>query len=200
MKGAGDRALLVAVKRPSPTADNPTVTATLSPPVRIVAALGALAAVGLAVFFFLLGRPTGETDSLAAPIVRPTTPATQQTPKPAAAKPRAATPATPKSGFPLPVDRALKNRRVVVVALYVPGASVDAVVRKEARAGAIAAGAAYVAIPATNSRLVEPLIAKTGVLPEPAVVVVKRPGVVAATFGVTDRELVAQAALQAKKR
>lgn len=175
------------------------MTATLSPPVRVVAVLGVLAALGLAAFFFLLGRPTAETEPLAAPIVRPTTPATQPTPKPAAAKPRVATPALPRSGFPLPVDRALKNRRVVVVALYVPGASVDAVVRKEARAGALAAGAAYVAIPATSSRLVEPLIAKTGVLPEPAVVVVKRPGVVAATFGVTDRQLVAQAALQAKR-
>ena len=176
------------------------MTATLSPPVRIVAVLGALAAVGLAVFFFLLGRPTAETEPLVAPIVRPTTPVTQQAPRPAVAKPRPATAVISRSGFPLPVDRALKNRRVVVVALYLPGASVDAVVRKEARAGAIAAGAAYVSIPATSARLVEPLIAKTGVLPEPAVVIVKRPGVVAATFGVTDRELVAQAALQAKKR
>jgi hypothetical protein len=175
------------------------MTATLSPPVRIVAVLGVLAAVGLAVFFFLLGRPATEAELVAVPITRPAAPTTQPTSKPITAKPRTA-PATPKSGFPLLVDRALENRRVVVVALYMPGASVDAVVRKEARAGAIRAGAGYVAIPATSSRLVEPLIAKTGVLPEPAVVIVKRPGVVTATFGVTDRDLVAQAALQAKKR
>jgi len=175
------------------------VTATLSPPVRIVAVLGVLAAAGLAVFFFLLGRPATEAEPVAVPITRPTTQTAQPTSKPIAVKPRTTAPATPKSGFPLVVDRALKSRRVVVVALYVPGASVDAVVRKEARAGAIRAGAGYVAVPATQSRLVELLIAKTGVLPEPAVLIVKRPGVVTATFGVTDRDLVAQAALQAKK-
>ena len=42
------------------------------------------------------------------------------------------------------------------------------------------------------------LVAKTGVLPDPAVVVVRRPGVVTATLGVSDRETVEQAVAEAK--
>ena len=43
-------------------------------------------------------------------------------------------------------------------------------------------------------------MAKTGVLPDPAVLVIRRPGVVEATLGVTDRETVAQAVAQARAR
>jgi hypothetical protein len=176
------------------------VTATLSPPIR-VAVVVLVAATGLAAAFLLLGRTATQAEPVAAPvapIARPAAPtAKPATPKPAPA--RAAAPA-PKSGLPLSVDRALRHRRVVVVSVYLPGSAVDAVVRAEARAGAERAGAAFVAIPATSSKLLAPLVAKTGVLPEPAVVVVTRPGAIAATFGVTDRDLVAQAALHAKKR
>jgi hypothetical protein len=177
------------------------VTATLSPPIRIAVVVGLVVATGLAAAFFLLGRTAAETDPVAASVTRPaTTPATASpaTATPAV-KPAKARAASTKSGFPAPVDRALRQRKVVVVSVYMPGSAVDALVRKEARAGAARAGAAYVAIPATSSKLLGPLIAKTGVLPDPAVVVVKRPGVVVATFGVTDRDLVAQAALQAKR-
>jgi hypothetical protein len=92
----------------------------------------------------------------------------------------------------------LRKHPVVVVAIYMPGASVDAVVRREARAGARAARAGYVAVSALSERLVRPLVAKTGVLPAPAVLVIQRPGVVRATLGVTDSETVAQAVAQAR--
>jgi hypothetical protein len=46
---------------------------------------------------------------------------------------------------------------------------------------------------------VRPLLAKTGVLPDPAVIVLERPGVVRATLGVTDRVTVAQAVAQARR-
>lgn len=179
------------------------MTATLSPPVRIAVVVGLVAATALAAAFFLLGRTPTDTEPAAASVTRPaTTPVTAPTPtsKPAV-RPAQARPASvpSRSGFPAPVDRALRQRKVVVVSVYVPGSAVDAVVRREARAGAARAGAAYVAIPATSSKLMGPLVAKAGVLPDPAVVIVKRPGVVAATFGVTDRELVTQAALQAKR-
>jgi hypothetical protein len=81
----------------------------------------------------------------------------------------------------------------------VPGARVDRDVRAAARAGASASGAGYVAISALSERLVRPLVAKTGVLPDPAVVIVKRPDVVTTTLSVTDRETVAQAVAQAKR-
>ncbi|MDH4340969.1 MAG: hypothetical protein OEW47_11485, partial [Thermoleophilia bacterium] len=105
----------------------------------------------------------------------------------------------PKSGFPAPVDRALRRRGVVVVAIYMPGAAVDAVVRAEARAAAVRSRVGYVAISALNERLVGSLVAKTGVLPDPAVLVIKRPGVVTATLSVTDRKTIAQAVAQARR-
>ncbi|MFO7571065.1 MAG: hypothetical protein R6W48_00495 [Gaiellaceae bacterium] len=180
------------------------MTATISPPVRIVAALGIAAAVGLAAFMFLLGGPAEDSATTAAPLARATTPSTPPVTRPASQAPATTAPEPPaalqsKSGLPLVVERALQNRKVAVIAVYMPGASVDAAVRKEARAGAIKAGAAYLALPATNARLLGPLVAKAGVLPSPAVVIVKRPGVVVTTFGVTDRDLVAQAAKQARR-
>ncbi len=172
--------------------------ASISPPVRVFALVAVLAAVGFAAFVFLTGR------SQAAELTAAPTPAVTPSPvkpAPAATKPagtRKAPVRTPKSGFPAPVDRALRYNRVVVIALYLPGAAVDAQVRAEARAGAARARVGFVALSAASERLVRPLIAKTGVLPQPAVVIVRRPGVVKATLGVTDAGTVAQAALQAK--
>lgn len=177
------------------------MSVTLTPPVRVFAFVGVLVAVGLAAFLFLL-RPTG--DDSAASVTKPVTkqtPATERaTPAPAPA-PRA-TPrpaALPASGFPLPIDRALRRNPVVVVVVYLPGASVDSVVRREAKAGARTARAGYVAVSALSERLVRPLVAKTGVLPAPAVLVLERPGVVATTLGVTDRQTVVQAVAQARR-
>jgi hypothetical protein len=175
------------------------MSVTLTPPVRVFALVGGLIAVGLALFVFLL-RPGGD-DTAAAPSTQ--APPSSQVTKPSnsAGAPRA-TPsrpaALPASGFPPPVHRALRRNRVVVVAVYMPGASVDAVVRREARAGARAARAGYVAVSALSERLVRPLVAKTGVLPAPAVLVIARPGVVEASLSVTDRETVAQAVAQAR--
>ena len=177
------------------------MSVTLSPPIRIFAFVGVLAALGLAVFFFVMGRSAAEsttdTPLVTQPVTLSTQPATPATPPAKPVRPRAD--ALPPSGFPLPVHRALRRNRVVVVAVYMPGASVDAVVRAEAKAGARSGGAAYVPLSALSGRLMEPLVAKTGVLPNPAVVVVKRPGVVTATLGVTDRQTVAQAVVQARK-
>jgi hypothetical protein len=175
---------------------------TLSPPVRVFAFAGGLIAVGLAVFLFLL-RPGGDdaTTALSKPAA-PRSQVTTPSKPPATAAPRA-TPARltalPPSGFPLPIHRALRKHPVVVVAVYMPGASVDALVRREAKTGARTARAGYVAVSALSERLVRPLVAKTGVLPAPAVVVLRRPGVLTATLSVTDRETVAQAVAQARR-
>lgn len=175
---------------------------TLTPPIRVFAFVGVLVAVGLAAFLFLL-RPTGDDSTAAAtrPVAKPANAARPTAPRPATPVPRA-TPrpaALPASGFPLPIHRALRRNRVVVVSVYVPGASVDTAVRREARAGARAARAGYVAVSAFSDRLVRPLVAKTGVLPAPAVLVLRRPGVVTTTLGVTDRQTVAQAVAQARR-
>lgn len=177
---------------------------TLSPPIRIFAFVGILGAVALAAFFFIVARPgVGEESALLAPPKATSTPAVA-TPKPtqrpaAAPRPRPAQAFQTESGFPLKVDRALRRHRVVVVAVYLPGASVDRIVLGEARAGAIQAGAGYVRVSALNERVARQLVAKTGVLPEPAVLVVRRPGVVLTTLSVTDRDTVAQAVAIARR-
>ncbi len=178
-----------------------TVSVTASPPIRVAVLVGVLVATGLAAFVFLVGRGVSDEGTTAptAPVTRPVVPKTL-TPKVARPAPvtRPATPAT-KSGFPAPVDHALRYRRVVVVAVYIPGAAVDAVVRAEARAAASSTRAGFVAISALNERLVRLLVAKTGILPDPAVVIVKRPGVVTATLSVTDRDAIAQAVVQTRR-
>jgi hypothetical protein len=104
------------------------------------------------------------------------------------------------SGLPGAVAHALRYSRVVVVAVYVPGASVDAYVRGEARAAAKMSRAGYVGVSASSEAALGRLVSKTGVLPDPAVVVIKRPGTVTATLSVADRETIAQAVLQARTR
>ena len=174
---------------------------TLNPPTRVTALVGALVLTGLAAIVFFLGRGAlGEAASApptSAPVTKPAG-AVQVAPKPAVTsrvkpKPRVA------SGFPAKIDHALRYSRVVVVSVSMPGAAVDAIVRREAHAGAKASRAGFVAISATNERAVSGLVAKTGVLPAPAVVIVKRPGVVETTFSVTDAGTVAQAVTQARR-
>lgn len=176
-----------------------TVSMTLNPPIRVAALIGALVATGLVAFVFLIGRGASETDA-SAPTKLATKPSTQTTP-PNVTRARAAAPrvVVTKSGFPAPIDRVLRRRGVAIVAVFMPRAAVDAAVRTEARAAAIRSRAGYVAISALNERLVRSLVAKTGVLPAPAVLVVKRSGVVTATLSVADRDTIAQAVAQARR-
>jgi len=176
---------------------------TLSPPVRMAAIVSALFLTGLAGFLFLLGRGSPDGSSPAArstPVI--SQPAAQPTPSattPAAPKPVAhRRPVTFAPGFPDAIGRALRYNRVVVVAVYVPGASVDAFVRKEARAAAKMSRAADLGLSPSRKTALERLVSKTGLLPDPAVVVIRRPGEVAATLSVADRQTIAQAVLQAK--
>ena len=174
------------------------MSVTLNPPIRIAALVGALLLTGLAAVALLLGRGAlgGADTEAATPLQKPAARA-ETTQRPVAApraKSRVAT------GFPVTIDHALRYSRVVVVSVSMPGAAVDAVVRREARDGAKASRAGFVALNATNERAVSALVAKTGFLPAPAVVVVKRPGVVATTFSVTDAGTIAQAVAQARRR
>ena len=176
------------------------MSVTLTPPTRIAALIGALVLTGLAAIVLLLGRGMlggGETGAAVTP-TQVTKPAARATapPKPAAAprpKPHIS------SGLPAKIDHALRYSRVVVVSVSMPGGAVDAIVRREARAAAKTSRAGFVAISATNERAVSGLVAKTGVLHAPAVVIVKRPGVVATTFSVTDAGTIAQAVAQARR-
>lgn len=176
---------------------------TLSPPVRVVALVAALALTGLAGFLFLMGRGNaGSTAPAASPIVQPPS---RTTPKPAQSPAATSTAPVVKpkpvrlvSGWPDVVTHALRYNRVVVVAVYVPGASVDAFVQAEAQAAAKMARAAYIGVSTEHETALQRIVLKAGVLPDPAVVVVKRPGTVSTTLGVADRQTIAQAVLQAK--
>ena len=169
---------------------------TFSPPTRLTALIGALVLTCLAAVVFTLGRGKLAGDEPMAT----STPVARTTQKPAGVKAPAAKPKSRvASGFPPRIDHALRYNRVVVVSVSMPGAAVDAVVRKEARAAARATRAAFVPVSALNERAVSGLMAKTGVLPDPAVVVVKRPGVVVATFSVTDAGTIAQAVAGARR-
>ena len=86
------------------------------------------------------------------------------------------------------------------MSVSIPGAAVDAQVRSEARAAAKLGRAAFVPLSALNETAMSGLMAKTGVLPDPAVVIVKRPGTVVSTFSVADAGTIAQAIAEARRR
>jgi hypothetical protein len=104
----------------------------------------------------------------------------------------------PPSGFPVVVDRALQQHRVVVVSLVVPGARVDEIAAAEAEAGAKLSGAGFLALNVLNEGVARALVAKLDSVQDPSVLVVKRSGDVAIELaGFVDRETVAQAAANA---
>ncbi len=190
----------------------------LSPPVRIFALVAALAAVGGMLFVFTSGRGSAAEADLAlppvaaaaakpakAPVVHKTAaakaaakakPATPRAP--AKAAPKKVVPKIPPTGFPVAVDRALANHKVVVVSLVVPGSPIDELAAGEAKAGAKLGGAGYLALNVLNERVAQALLAKLDGPKEPSVLVFKHTGEVAlALEGFVDRETVAQAAANA---
>jgi hypothetical protein len=94
---------------------------------------------------------------------------------------------------------ALEKNSVVVVLFYSPGSAYDTIQAREARAGAVAARAGFVAVDASRDREVAALAAAFEVLDAPAILIVKRGYRVAARInGFADRETIAQAAANAR--
>ena len=120
-------------------------------------------------------------------------------PKPAPAKPKpVVNPVVPPTGFPVVVDKALRQHAVVVVSLVVPGAHVDELAAAEAEAGAKLGGAGFLALNVLNEGVGRTLLTKLGATQEPSLLVLKRSGEVAVQLtGFIDRETVAQAAANA---
>jgi hypothetical protein len=120
-------------------------------------------------------------------------------PKPAPAKPKPVlNPVVPPTGFPLAVDKALRQHAVVVVSLVQPGARVDEVAAAEAEAGAKLGGAGFLALNVLNEGVARALLTKLDDAQDPSLLVLKRSGEVAlALTGFVDRETVAQAAASA---
>jgi hypothetical protein len=194
----------------------------LSPRVRILAATLAGAVAALAAGFLLLGR--GQSTSQAAvKTIKPLHPvkkvakkaAKPKVQKPAKttrkhalkhAKPKAHAGPTVINGMPAALARALASHNVVVVSLYAPRSTVDAMATDEAKHGAALAGAGFVAFNVANEQIVSPLTslltgaqtAADRVLDGPAVLVFQRPRTLFVRLnGFADRDTVAQAAANA---
>ena len=192
---------------------------------RLVAALGGLAALGLAVFMFTMGRSPSSASQASLGTIKPLHPVRkpgthgtlrgtlQQSvaksgsranaplkPKVAHAKQKAtpkkvtAKPVVLLPGLPPEVAAALRKHELVVVSLFDPHARIDQISLAEASAGAKSAHAGFVPLNVLRQRQAGPLMQQLGVLPDPAVLVYRRPGDLVARFdGFADRDTVAQA-------
>jgi len=185
------------------------VTFTLSPPVRIAALLGVLAAILIGGGMTMLGRgeateavphainphPFGTTKKPAAPAAAPAkTPAAPAPARKAPDRPSAVVVAL-KAGLPLPIARALGQHPVVVVSLYNPYSQVDGISFAEARAGARLAGVGFVPLNVLSQAQIGKLTEQLGLLPNPGLLIYVRPSTLAAKLsGFTDKETMAQAA------
>jgi len=188
------------------------VTFTLSPPVRIAALLGVLAAILIGGGMTMLGRgeateavphainphPFGTTKKPAAPAAAPAkTPAKTPAAQPARKAPErpSAVVVALKAGLPLPIAKALGQHPVVVVSLYNPYSQVDGISFAEARAGARLAGVGFVPLNVLSQAQIGKLTEQLGLLPNPGLLIYVRPSTLAAKLsGFTDKETVAQAA------
>ena len=196
----------------------------LSPRVRILAAALVLAVAALAAGFMLLGGSPSSSQA-AVKTIKPLHPVNKAAKK--AAKPKAKVPAkklAPKparkiakkvakpkgpsviNGMPAALAHALASHAVVVVSLYAPRSSVDAMATDEAKHGAALAGAGFVAFNVADEKIVSPLTslltgaqtAADRVLDGPAVLVFQRPRTLFVRFnGFADRDTVAQAVANA---
>jgi hypothetical protein len=190
----------------------------LNPRVRILAAAGFAAMLALLGGFMLLGG--GSSSSAAVPVIKPLHPVKKHVAAPAAPKAKAPSkkvlakarvkrkahvPAV-IGGMPSALALALRSHSVVVVSLYTPDSSVDAMATEEARHGAEVAHAGFVAFSVADEKVVSPLTSLlTGaptpadrVLDGPATLVFIRPNSLFVRLnGFADSDTIAQAATNA---
>jgi hypothetical protein len=182
---------------------------TLSPQLRIVAAVGLLAMLGLPATLMLAGRE--QASSPANTVVRAQRPEAPARPAPTKPVRPPATPSKPKenpavaaalrTGLPRGIAEAFADRDVVVVALYSGVAPLDRLAYTEAEAGAVLAGAGFVPVDvvAGEDPVARSLVTKLGIRQAPTVLVFARPGTLSLRIdGFVDHETVAQAATNAR--
>ncbi len=103
------------------------------------------------------------------------------------------------NGLPLPLAKALRTHRVVVVSLFDPQSRTDAISFAEARAGARAAHVGFLGVSVLDNAVAGPLTAVLPagqLLPEPGLLIYRRPNVLVQRIdGFADRDAVAQAAV-----
>jgi hypothetical protein len=181
-----------------------------APRLRVVAAVAGLAVLALGAGFFFLTR--GQESSTAAPVTAQelvqraaakrgapanVAPKAVRAPKRTTVRKPAPKPVAP-NGLPSSIASALQGNEVVVVSLYAPDLPLDDMALQEARAGATAAGAGFVALNVLNESQSRPLAEKLGLLEDPAVLVFKGGGdLFVRLTGFADQQTVAQAATNA---
>ena len=189
-------------------------------PTRTLAPVLVLAVLGGIVATFMVARPPSSAGDDTPSLVRPklAKPAPVKKPAPAKAKApvakakpapvplmkpkpaKAAAPAVDANGLPRVLSTALAGNRVVVVGLHDPDSALDQMALAEARAGARAAGAGFVAINVFAEAQSRPLLALLGALENPGILVYRKPDVLFARMsGFADSETVAQAAANARR-
>lgn len=175
------------------------MNATLSTRQLRLAALLVMGVVAVGGYLVVAKHKSTTQPSTASSTPAVTTPA-QTTPAPSKAHAHAVRPVKLNThGLPVAVARALRKHSVVVASLSQPGAVVDQLAAAEAKAGADEMGAGFVVLDVFHQRPGTAILRKLGVLTTPAVLVVKRPGLVYSEFrGFVDRDVVAQAVADAR--
>jgi hypothetical protein len=189
-------------------------------PTRTLAPVLALAVLGGIVATFMVARPPSSAGDDTPSLVRPKLAKPAPVKKPAPAKTKApvaranpapvplakpkpaetAAPAVDANGLPRVLSTALAGNRVVVVGLHDPDSALDQMALAEARSGARAAGAGFVAINVFAEAQSRPLLQLLGALENPGILVYRRPDVLFARMsGFADSETVAQAAANARR-
>ena len=182
-----------------------------SPRISVVAPAAGLVVLALGAGFFLLSRGQ-EASQASTPLATQQLIAKNAAARKAAAnkpafrkvarkpqvKPKPKVDPTLTVGLPTSVASAFSGRKVVVVALHAPDVPLDRMAVAEARNGAAAAGAGFVALNVYNESQARPLTKMLGVLEDPTVLVFKRPGELFLRLaGFADQQTVEQAARNA---
>ena len=193
---------------------------TVGRPIRIFALVAVVAAAGGLAMLTLKPKHSATPPVVASKPARPATVTTPVTParpthvatKPTGAAKKAATrpavrparepvvKAAPvgANGLPSAIDAAFAKHKVVVVSVFDPQSSTDAISYSEAKAGAADARVGFVAISLLDSPAAAALTASLpggGLLPAPGVLVYRKPGTLVQRIdGFADRDVVAQAA------
>jgi hypothetical protein len=203
------------------------VSTQLGVPIRIVALVGLLLALGVGAWTFAAGSKTAgsSTSKQAGSVAQHPISAAQSVASKlsahnkatAAGKPdvtpqtkakpttvthtRKAAHATAKAGgAPTTIASVLRHHRVAVVLLYDPQSKIDSLSLGEAQLGAGDANAGFLRVNVLKQRQIEPFARTYGVLPVPTVLFFARPGkLVQKLTGFADQETVAQAALNAAR-
>jgi hypothetical protein len=140
-----------------------------------------------------LGGPSGTENAAALASPKPA-----KKPTPAKTMRVRGSNASAPAKAPTPLERELQAHRAVVVVFYAPGASLDALTTREARAGAQAADAGFLAVDVSKESAVAALAKEHALRAAPGILVVTRGPEVAVRFdSFEDRETIAQAAANA---